>query len=276
MTATGTSWGSLYLPFVESEAISTALRELLPQAGYELYDPFGLLPGKAYTRTVRLFVAPAQGGWVRVIGLADAELCAALSRLALCLALELDGAEAVIAAYADGAQADPESALLPHLRPGLGAADLERALNNPTIGLLEQETPGGVFGHLPEDVRVMSDQVDMGKAQSMFERLSGGLVGKVGQRTGTDADTMSEAARGLLGGNAPDWNSTGGRRIRALMACLTVPENWREPDFITLRDAYPLHKRLQRNPNARQYPGDAETLARVPDALAYTPIYGGQ
>ncbi|MBL8157537.1 MAG: hypothetical protein JNM70_25480, partial [Anaerolineae bacterium] len=42
-----------------------------------------------------------------------------------------------------------------------------------------------------------------------------------------------------------------------------------------LRDAYQLHSRRQRNPNARAYPGDEAVMAAVPDALMYTPVYGG-
>ncbi len=269
------SWGSLYLPSAEHENIVAALRQYLAQSGYSLYDPFGLLPGKSYPRTIRLFVALPVARWVRIIGLADASVCLALSRLGLCLALELDAAEAVITVYDGGTQVDPESALLPHLRAGSSAADLAKALHQPDIGLVEKEA-SGVFGHMPDDVRALSDKVDMGKAQSMFDRLSSGLINKVGQRTGSDSEAMSEAARGLLSGNTPDWNSAGGRRIRALMQCLTVPENWRTPDFTTLRDAYQLHTRRQRTPNARLYPGDAETLAQVPDALTYIPVYGGQ
>ena len=59
------------------------------------------------------------------------------------------------------------------------------------------------------------------------------------------------------------------------MDCLNIPD-WRAPDFVTLRDAYALHKRRQRSPNATLYPGDAEALAAVPDALTYTPIYAGK
>ena len=48
-----------------------------------------------------------------------------------------------------------------------------------------------------------------------------------------------------------------------------------EPDFDSLRDAYPLHERRRRSPNARIYPGDEAIMAKVSDALLYTPVYGG-
>ncbi len=105
----------------------------------------------------------------------------------------------------------------------------------------------------------------------MFARMSGDFIKKI-----TKVEGQADAARDLIsGGDKPDWNSTGGVRIRAVMNCLTVGDNWREPDFDSLRDAYPLLERRRRNPNARTYPGDDAVMAKVPDALTYTPVYGG-
>lgn len=264
------SWGSLYLPCVEQEDIAALLRATLIQQGYTLYDPFGLIPGKAYDHYVRLFVAPPVDGWLRVIGLPQTPLCEALSHKAVCLALELNGTEATIDVYVNGQQPEPELALAPCVRPG---GDLHHALSAQVLRLA-QEPNDPVFDHLPDDVQSMATGVDSKQAQKMFERLSGGLMKKVGQRTGTDADSLA-AAHDMLGESAPAWNSQGGQRIRALMACLTVPESWRRPDFVPLRDAYQLHRRRQRKPDARLYPGDAEAMASVPNALDYIPVYGG-
>jgi hypothetical protein len=271
------SWGSLYLPCADQEHIAQALRAALRDQGYELYDPFGLMPGKSYPQQARLFVAPPVDNWVRVLCLPDTALCAAVSRGCLCLALELDGDTAMIDTYHDGQQADPAEALLPYLRAGHSADHLAHILDGGSVPVPADPAPGSaVFDHLPQDVQALAGDVDADRAQQMFDRLSSGLRRKMGQRTATDPDAMAEAARGLIGGSRPGWNSAGGGRIRALMACLTVPANWREPDFITLRDAYQLHKRRERSPQARLYPGDAEAMARVPDALAYIPIYGGR
>ncbi len=98
----------------------------------------------------------------------------------------------------------------------------------------------------------------------MFARMSGTLARKAGD---------SEEAREML--RQPDWNSSGGARIQALMHCLRIPA-WRDPDFVTLRDAYALHIRRRRSPTAVLYPGDAEALAAVPNALSYTPVYAGK
>jgi hypothetical protein len=113
-------------------------------------------------------------------------------------------------------------------------------------------------------VQVLAGQVDLQQAGKLFERMSATLARK------TNANPAADA---LL--KQPDWSSAGGQRIRALMNCLGIP-GWQAPDFVTLRDAYALHQRHQRSPHARLYPGDAEALAAVPDALAYTPVYGGR
>jgi hypothetical protein len=132
----------------------------------------------------------------------------------------------------------------------------------------EQNT-GLPFTVLPDDIQSMAGGVDKGTAEKMFNRLTGQLMKKVGGD--------SDAARALISGEAaPEWNSDGGKRIQAVMSCLNIPENWRDPDFTALRDAYPLHERRRRLPNARLYPGDETLMAKVPDALTYLPVYGGR
>ncbi len=262
-----TSWDSLYLPSVEAEAILKTLQESLIALGYELYDPFGLIPGKSYPQTTRLFIAPPVEGWTRIFGSLDPQLLPQLSNVSLCLRLSLNDDEAIIETYIDGAQVELQNALKSYVRPG---RDLERNLNGPII-LPAEETGDSIFDTLPDDVQSLADRVDKRQAQKMFDRLSGNLMKKA---AGNDSEKMSNAARDLM--SAPDWNSSGGQRIRALMGCLTVPANWREPDFTTLRDAYQLHARRRRNPNAMLYPGDAETMEKLPDALNYTPVYAGR
>lgn len=263
------SWDSLYLRSADAGAAAAALRGALTALGYTLFDPFAPLPGPAYPDAVRLFVAPPAAGWVRVLGAADIEALPALSAGGLCLRVALSGAEAHIAVWANGAQADPADALRPHARPGCDlAAALSGAARPPTE---PDAAPDALLRALPDDVRPLADRVNLKQAQGMLDRFSGGLLKRAG--AGPDAEA---AARALAENAGPDWNSPGGGGIRALMACLTVPDGWREPDFAALRDAYQLHLRRQRRPDARLYPGDAEALARVPDALAYTPVYAGR
>ncbi len=249
-----TTFSSLYLPGANNaaETIRTALAAL----GYTFYDPFGLIPGKAYPQAVRLFVAPARGGWTRVLGDPDPALPPPLSQTAPCLLVALDGSDARIEVYANGEPSSPETALASYL----ASPD---CLDRPLASEASGAALGGVaLDALPDDVQALAQRVDLKQAESMFARLSGNLAAKTGGDPGN-----------LL--RQPDWDSTGGRKIRALMDCLNIPD-WRAPDFVTLRDAYALHKRRQRSPNATLYPGDAEALAAVPDALTYTPIYAGK
>lgn len=265
------AWNFLYSRSEDAEAVSQLLQRSLTDLGYTLYNPFGLIPGKAYTRSVRLFVAPSGNGWVKIIGEPDERLLANLSQNSLVLYTALDKAQADIRAYLNGNPADLVSALTPFLRPNLTPDDLRRALETTSNVIQDDPQSSGLpFDALPDNIKGMAGNVNSGQAQKMFNRLSGDLMKKV---AGTG---QADAARALVsGGDSPDWNSSGGAQIKALMSCLTLLDNWREPDFDTLRDAYQLHERRRRNPNARAYPGDDKIMAKVPDALIFTPIYGG-
>lgn len=255
-----TTWCSLYLPHTADLAkpLQTALQAL----GYERFNPFGLIPGRAYPQTVRLFVAPAAGSWTRVLASSDSplppELLPAVSQIVPCLWAELDGAAARIAAYAGGIAAPVDQAF------ALDAACIDQALKTPPASDAAPQLGGVALDALPDDVQALAQGINLKQAGKLFNRMSATLSNK----TGADA-----SAADLL--RQPDWNSPGAAQIRALMTCLNIP-NWREPDFVTLRDAYALHERRRRSPKATLYPGDAEALAAVPNALDYTPVYAGK
>ena len=237
-----TSWYSLYLPCVDN--VAETLRDALKALGYQFYDPFGLMPGKAYPQAVRLFVAPAREGWTRILGEPEANLLAPLSRFAPCLLIQLDGPNATISAYQSGAKTGPSEAI------GGYAANpdcIQQALDI-TMASTSEALGGVALDMLPGDVQNLAQNVDLKQASKMFNRLSGNLAPK----SGGDA-----SASDLL--RQPEWNSVGGARITALMNCLPI-SNWRDPDFVTLRDAYALHERRRRSPKATLYPGDAETM----------------
>ena len=255
-----TSWFSLYLPCADNDHVAAALKDALNALGYQPFNPFGLIPGKAYPQAVRLFVAPARDGWTRVVGQPDTALLAPLSLLEPCLVIELDGADATFTAYAEGEASTPEVAFAPYTHEH-DCIRLSLVINQAS----DSAALGGVaLDMLPNDVQNLAQNVDLKQASKMFNRLSGNLA----QKSGGDA-----SASDLL--RQPEWNSVGGTRIRALMNCLRIPK-WRDPDFVTLRDAYALHERRRRSPNATLYPGDAETMAAVADALAYQPVYAGK
>lgn len=266
-----TSWNSLFWLSNDSESVATALRESLVALGYELFNPFGLIPGKAYPYSARLFVAPPANGWVKVIGAPDERQMPLLN--GNFLYLKLNDSRATIRFFAGGQSLDLEPSLIAYLKPNLTVADLQLALDNPHIAKISPlDTPlGGVpMEALSEDIQSMARQINPNQAQKLISRLSDTLLKRSG------GEEQAKAARALVEEpHQPDWNGPGGLQIRALINCLTIPANWHEPDFIALRDAYQLHERKRRNPKARAYPGDEETMAKVPNALAYIPVYGG-
>jgi hypothetical protein len=261
------AWQSLYIHNGDPAIIRARLGELLTAQGYTHYNPFGRMPSRPYKQTVRLFIAPSGDGWLRVIGELPPSVCLALSGDAPLLALALTAGDAEVNSYRGGeVQAIEEWAR--HL-PGLDAV----ALDNPAptaLRLAEPPQPMMVpLDALPDDVRKMAQDIDQKQAAKMFERISGDLM----KRAGGDA----QAAGALLQQqDAPQWNSAGGARLAHIASVLRLSDGWREPDFVTLRDAYQAAARKERSPNAPPFPGDADALARVPDALAYTPVFAGK
>jgi len=259
-------WHSLYLHCNDRAVILKTLHESLTTLGYTHYDPFGGLPGKAYQRTVKLFIAPERDGWTRLIGSPDAQQPALLSTLGVCIDAAFDVQNATISTYVDGQSVDMPSALTPFLRPERTAHDLTTAL---TLSTIHTSEDGDVpMSALPDDVQQMAQ----GLNTKSINRLFGKMMKRVNKQVG---DSQAEDARKLLNAGV-DWQSSGAAKMRTFMHCLMLPENWHTPEFTALRDAYQLHQRRQRNPNAMLYPGDADAMAAVPDALDYVPVYGGQ
>lgn len=283
-------WHSLYL---SSEAASGQvtgwLEDYFAAQGYTRYQPFDTFPGAAFQHTLRCFIAPAAAGWTRLLvettPTAPVEapasdeisrLAQCLSHNALCLALSLHGASGHFGVYHQGKATDALMTLEHYLRPGQNKAALAAALAGDATGIttglspwLESEASQHIGGinpaELPQPMKALLNAVNPHQANRMFQKLAQSLL-KGDQR---------RAAQGLLN-DGPQWDSPAGRRLRAIMACLNVPDTWREPDFVTLRTACALHLRRQRLPNAPLYPGDAEALAAVPNARDYVPVYGGK
>lgn len=270
-------WYSLYLisDGISKAAIAQALLAAATADGYRAYDPFGLIPSKSYPHTLRSFVSVPRAGWVRV--LADAPLPPTWEQA---LTLGVVGVSVCIGApdprqsvriYADGAPApDPLATLTPYLQASAAAPELARALQHSDMTLhapadaAESLLPIDV---LPTDLQDMAGKLNMGAANKMFGKLLGGKV----------SAEQEDAARALINQNkGVDWNAPDAARVRLLLRLLNLPADAHLPDFVSLRDAYSLHTRRQRNPNARLYPGDAESMAQVPNALDYSPVYAGK
>ncbi len=270
------SWHSLYIPSGDGVAIEAALERALLQQGYKRYDPFpggSGLTAHIWQRRVRQFVAPPVDGWTRVIGEPDR---AALPDLAAMLGASLleawlSEAESGLAVWGpEGPAVDVRAALAGWLRPDRTPDDLARALaGQAPVTTLAAEGPQVLAVPLPPDVARMAEEVDPAQAGKMMDRLTRQVFGKLGGGAGKQAE-----AQAMLGG-ADLWNGEGGRRLRAAMACLDLPATWREPDFAGLQGAYQVARSRRHNPDGLRLPGDDETLARVPDALEYRPVYAG-
>jgi hypothetical protein len=267
-------WHSLYLPCDDPQRVIKALRSDLTQQHYTLYDPFSGLLTRAYTHTVKLFVSPARSGWTRIVGAPDPAVVPSLVAIAPVLWIALDGDQEAIAIYSSPGADDGFSPLIPYLRAGLTPADLKAALdgNAPSTDAADEEARQDFAADalaiaLPAEARSQMVGIDRRRAAAAFRWMA--------TRALRQAGGSVQQARELLN-HAPKWNSPGGRRIKAVMACLTVPSDWREPDFATVREAYQLYAGRLRRPDAILHPGDEDAMNTVPDALDYTPIYAGK
>jgi len=260
-----TTWHSLYLRSDDPNAVAEHLRGVLTAFDYTLYDPFGTMPGAAYNQSVKLFVSPTDSGWVRVIGNVDSALLSQISEVALCLSAEFDDNSARVTVFEQGNPVTID-ALTQFLRDGVTVEVLQRSLIQPTTqpATNDKDFPMDV---LPDDLKDAAKDLNPKHINRMF----GKLMKKVNRQLGGS----TEGARELLKSDG-DWRSVGGQRLRAFMNGLTLPSHWHTPDFVALRDAYQLQRRKQRNPNAPDYPGDAEAMQAVSNALDYLPVYGGK
>ncbi len=281
-------WCSLFLPFADDtlpieQITADRLRESLTAMGYTLYDPFGLIPGRAYPSAIKLFVTPRMGNWIAVVGASDEESFTAKVGLAQTIfgaepfstALLLGMEEpthspdsALIEVWEYGEPADPHTTLIPYLKPGVTPDDLAAALALNESGSPETSFSPTVLTLLPEDVKTLAEGVDEQQAQKLINRLSANVMGKLGGAQANAADVLKSSA--------PDWNSAAGKRVRAIAGCLTLPDTWLALDFLAIRDAYALSRRFERFPNATRLPGDQAALDAVPNALDYIPVYGGK
>lgn len=277
------SWHSVYVRATNAEPVIDALRAALVARGYAPYDPF---PGGTGTpprlaATVRQFVAPPAGGWVRVLGEPDPD---ALHDFQVRIASPvvtgfLAESESGFTLLAGGDRHTEPDAFADFLRPDRTPDELRRAfggdLDVGTVG--SGEPPIAILGadSLPPELQEFAQQqgVDAKRANSLVERLGGKLLGRF---SGGGADDEKQQAYEMLAGSGGDlWNSAHGRRVRAIASLLDLPDNWRAPSWQQVRDAYQVARLLKRSPRAMMMPGDEEALQAVPDALDYTPVYMG-
>lgn len=250
-------WVSLYIPAEAGrEALHSALAAAFAAAGGTAYDPFGIMPGLAYPRAIKLFLAPPRGRWLHVMASPDSDLTAviaAVGGLSIAAQISSDLVPSVTV-YQDGAAVDA----LPTLAAYLSDADAFAALlGAPQTGA---SGVGGISsGALPQNVRAMSG----GLPARQVERLMNTMTGSISKGDRANAQAALQAI---------DWHSGAGGWMRALLAHLGADAL---PDYATVSTAYRTAKRLARNPKATLYPGDAEARDAVPDTLEYLPLFYG-
>ena len=256
------AWHSLYM--FTSRPLEKVLSEWLTNQGYIRYDPFNTLGGAAYPQALRLFLAPAVEEVTRILVECNQvapvmALAVHLSSFAPCLSVRLDGTNAQIALYHEGQEMQDWSLIASR---NITRAQIEAARqinrNSAQTGVIPTE-------ELPATFRNMADTVSQYQVGRLFQKMAYQVMTR----------TQQTAAEKFLQG-LPRWDSSGGQMLVSCMTLLRVPKNWREPDFPTLRTAYWLYLRRRTQPNAPLLPGDDTALRRVPDALTYTPVYGGK
>lgn len=275
------TWHSLFIPGAEASTVAEALRALLARRGCAPYDPFpgGTGTPPELTALVRLFVAPAQDGWVRVLGDLDAtllpDLAAALKSALLAGWLEEDGGGFALVSP-DGVRHEDADAFAPYLRPGATPSDLRRAFAG-EVRVAPLESDAASAGLPPDLHDVAREQgVSPQQAGKLFERLSEGLFGKLADQSGESGAEQARARAVIMGGGRDPWNSLHGQRVRAIAETLALPANWRLPAWEDVRDAYHAHRMRERYPRMMALPGDRESLAAVPGIAAYLPVFMGR
>ncbi|WP_119065194.1 hypothetical protein [Aggregatilinea lenta] len=278
------TWHSLYLPLADAAPVAEALQSLLKADGYRAYDPFpggmGTPPG--LREMIRLFVAPPQDGWVRVLGeIPDTVIDALSAQLGVpVLHGWLSAEDGGFAVVQDGTRHTDPEAVAKMVAPGKSPDQLRRAFAGELpVPVLDSDQPPVValgMDALPPDLqaRVQQKNVNPDKAARMFEKMSGGLLRKVSG--GGDDDEQAQARAMMMGQQHNIWNSLAGQRMRAAAEVLGLLASWRTPAYEAVRDAYQVHRLRERSPRLMLMPGDKEAMQAVPDALAYMPVYFGR
>lgn len=269
------SWNSIYLQTHETAAVVITLVESLQALGYQRYDPFpggmGTPPGlKTFAK---YFVAPAQDGWVRILGEPVADLLPVLSRKMPLLYAWLAETGSGIEVYNEGERHDDQ--LVDYLRSGKVLPDTTSMKQADPSTIVNM--PAGIA--LPDDVQQLArdHNVDPQQTDRLVSRLTSQLFGKLDRTSGGEASAMQTQARTLASGNTTiNWNSAAGQYLIAAMESLTVPANWRVPDFDSLRDAYQVARRLRRTPSAQLMPDEQAAIKAIPNAIEYEAVYMGK
>ncbi len=248
------------------------IRKALEAADYRAYDPFpggtGSPVGKL-TR-VRLFVAPSIEEWGRVLAgdPVPEEILQTIGEMLTFINIQLLSAEDYhLSVYKSGQSPNTDiSALKPFLRQDKTEADLQAALTQELAAAPDDNAD------LPPELQQMAQEkgVKAKHVNSLMGRMQRRIARRM-QKEGEAAETQEQAMDALKKQNI-DWNSQAGQRVMSIVGCLAVPDGWHRPAWKELTAAYPLARQQQRGGDLL-LPGDKDTLATVPNALDYTPLY---
>ncbi len=252
------AWNSTFIKTDSAALVAAWLTDAFTVQGWQAYDPF---PGGAgtpfsVTQFAKTFTFALSNDWTRIVseGALPDNILRALS--VPVLRGWLDAERGGWDARPDAPQNGELEALEYFILPGGSRDELTRALagRRPVEAL---DAPG----LLPPDVDKLARdrKVNPKQADKLIDRMASSLFARAG---GADARSGAQA---MLGGSA-DWNSDAGKVLRAVAAVLHLPEGWREPDFIGVKDAYQAARALARNPRASLLSGERDALARFPAA----------
>jgi hypothetical protein len=254
-------WNSVYVPTDDEDKVTAALKKVYEEAGYAAFNPFpgGTGTPKGISERVRLFVAPGESNWARIIGAPDVDLLKNLS----------DGLKSPlvyvwIGEENSGVEVIGAGEWSQFLREGRSSTEIETAMN---AQYTASDSPTGEVARLAGEYGV-----DAGQADKMFQKAAKTVFKKLDKRTEGEAASMQDAAKKSLD-NPFSWGLPSAQRVTAIMECLSIPQTWREPSFGDLAAAYQIACLLDINEDAPLLPGDEAILDRVEYPLDYTPAY---
>lgn len=262
-------WHNLYVSTSDHERVAIALHNSLQEQGYISYDPFaggmGTPPG--LTETVKMFVAPSQDNWVRILGEVPASITLPFTYLRGWVGEHSAGFSAW--------EGNTALQITDFLRAPYTSVEWDQLINRAVDNTARMDNTSA----LPAELRHMAEQnkINPAQAESMFNRLTGQLFNKMDKQSGGTAKTLQTQAKQVLHNPmAVDWSRGWAARLAALASLLILPDNWRTPDFITLRDAYQVARRLKKSPKALLMNDEKVALGMVDNAIDYQPVYMGK
>jgi hypothetical protein len=264
-------WHSVFVQATESSSPAEALRLSLAEHGYQAYDPFpgGMGTPPKFRTFARVFVGPATDGWVRLIGDLGPDRAAVIEAVAAkmpVLEAVLSGDQPALNAY--GAPLDSFA------KAGHNTANIQAALHTTATGRgKKNEAANTMPAELADYAR--SQGLNPNQLGGVFNRMSQNIFGQLGRQSGENADSLKAQAGAMLA--SVDWESDPARRLSNALELTSLPNNWRLPDFVAVRDAYQSARMLARNAKASLLPYEKSALQAVPNVMEhYTPLFMGK